>query len=270
MNPYIFTLCIIQGVSEFLPISSSAHLTLINLLWNQPPSRLEWEVALHLGTLLSIIIYFRDEVFRMIKASFSLLKVKNWPSYRYDPDGQLALLLVTATLPAIIIGYLIKNKVNYFNQPFIIGVSSIIFGILLYLADIHQHRRPQKLTFFKSFFIGCAQALAFIPGSSRSGTCITAARYLGLGRIEATRFAFLLSIPTVLGAVTLTGYEVFKQSIILDWAAISQAVGITAVLGFIVIHGMLSFLKRHSFKPFMIYRVAFGLGLLIFAYYKPF
>ena len=270
MNVYILTLCIVQGISEFLPVSSSAHLTLINLLWNQPASRLEWEVALHLGTLLSIVIYFRKEVLSMIKVTLGLVKVRNWRSFPHDPDGQLALCLIVATLPAVIVGYLIKDKLGSFNQPLVMGASSIVFGILLYLADNSQHRRPQKLTFLKSLVIGCAQALAFIPGASRSGTCITAARYLGLGRIEATRFSFLLSIPTVLGAVTLTGYDVFKQGIILDWMAISQAIAITAVLGFIVIHSILSFLKRHSFKPFMIYRVVFGVGLLILGYYKSF
>lgn len=225
---------------------------------------------MHLGTLLSIVVYFRHEVLSMIKVTLGLLKVRNWRSFPHDPDGQLTLLLIIATIPAIVIGYFIKGKIPPFNPLLIMGISSIIFGILLYLADIHQHRRPQKLTYLKAMVIGSAQALAFIPGASRSGTCITAARCMGLGRIEATRFSFLLSIPTVLGAVTLTGYDVFKQGIVLDWAAVGQAVVITAVIGFVVIHSLLSFLKRHSFKPFMIYRVAFGLGLLAFAYYKSF
>ena len=142
------------------------------------------------------------------------------------------------------------------------GISSIVFGTLLYLADVYQSRRSHKLTFGKSFFIGWAQVLAFIPGASRSGCCITAARYTGLGRTEATRFAFLLSIPTVLAAITLTSYDVFKQNMPLNWVALSQAIILTAFLGLGSIHGVLNFVKRYSFKPFMIYRIILGATLI--------
>lgn len=270
MNTYILLLCLIQGIGEFLPISSSAHLTLLSFLFNQSPTPLEWEVALHLGTLISIIVYFRQEILAMFQAALGVIFNRHRSYWLSSSEWQVTLSLVIATLPAIFIGYLIKDKIKGLSIPIIMGCSSILFGTLLYLADIYQNRRSQKLTYKKSFFIGCAQVLAFIPGASRSGCCITAARYAGLGRIEATSFAFLLSIPTVLAAVTLTGYDVLKQNIPLNWLALFQAILLTALLGLISIHGILSFLKRHSFKPFMIYRIILGVILLGLSFYKMF
>ena len=268
MNFYLLVLCFVQGIGEFLPVSSSAHLTLISLLFYQPPTSLEWEVALHLGTLLSVILYFRYEVWAILTAWWAFILKGNRKALWFDSNWQLGLYLGAATIPALIVGYIIKNKVNALASTSVIGISSLTFGVLLYLADVHQHRRPQKLTFIKALGIGCAQILAFIPGASRSGVCITAARYLGLGRVEATRFAFLLSIPTVLGAVVLTGYDVYEQNILLNWSSMIQAIIITAILGVSVIHGLLLFLKRHSFAPFMVYRVILGLGLLLLSVYQ--
>jgi undecaprenyl-diphosphatase len=268
VNTYILLLCIIQGIGEFLPISSSAHLTLLSFLFNQSPTSLEWEVALHLGTLIAVTIYFRQEIQAMIQAALGLIFSKNRSLWWSSSEWQVALSLIIATLPAILVGYLVKDEIKDLSSPTIIGCSSIIFGILLYLADIYQNRRSQKLTLSKAFFIGCAQVLAFIPGASRSGCCITAARYAGLGRVEATSFAFLLSIPTVFAAVTLTGYDIFKQEISLNWGIVFQAVTLTAALGLGTIHGVLIFVKRHSFKPFMIYRIILGIVLLGFSLYK--
>jgi undecaprenyl-diphosphatase len=268
VNTYILLLCVIQGVGEFLPISSSAHLTLLSFLFNQTPTPLEWEVALHLGTLISVVIYFRKEIQAMVQAGFGLIFSKNRSLWWSSPEGQVALSLIIATLPAVLVGYFIKDRIKDLSSPVVIGISSIVFGILLYLADISQNHRSQKLDFGKAFFIGWAQVLAFIPGASRSGCCITAARYTGLGRVEATSFAFLLSIPTVLAAVTLTGYDIFKQNIPLNWGALFQAVTLTALIGLGSIHGILNFVKRHSFKPFMVYRIILGIMLLGLSLYK--
>ncbi len=270
MTYYIFVLCLVQGVGEFLPISSSAHLAFISLLFQNPSTSLEWEVALHLGTLISVIFYFRKEIWNMVITFLKFIMHKNRRILVYDPDLQMVFYLVTATLPAVVVGYLFKNKITNLNLPIVMGSSSIFFGLLLYWADTHLERRPQKLTLAKSFLIGCAQILAFIPGASRSGTCITAARYLNISRMEATQFAFLLSIPTVLGAVVLTGYDIYKQHLSLDWGIMVKAIILTALIGILVIHGLLLFLKRHNFKAFMIYRIIFGLGLVLLEFYSWF
>lgn len=268
MNIYILALCVIQSIGEFLPISSSGHLVLLSYLFKQPPTSLEWEVALHLGTLLSIIVYFRQDVTDLVKAGFSLLKVKTFKDLTQDPKKELVISLIIATLPAIVMGFLIQDKVSLLYSPLIIGSSSILFGGLLYWADTCCPSLSKKPSLFESFIIGCFQILAFIPGASRSGTCITAARVLKLDRIQGTRFAFLLSIPTVLGAVVLTSYSAYKQKLSLDWSTIIQAITLTAILGLGVIHGLLKFLKRHNFTVLMIYRILLGIGLLGFTYFN--
>jgi len=263
MSTYIVLLCLVQGISEFLPISSSAHLTLLGYFFKESVTSVEWEVALHLGTLFSVITYFWRDLWAMIKSFVSWVFSPLSVSHQEDSHLKQVWFLVIATLPAVIIGYMAK-KMGFQSSPKIIGVMAIIFGILLYLVDHFQKKESETLSYVKAFGIGCAQALAFIPGVSRSGSCITAARAFGLGRVEATRFAFLLSIPTVIGAVTLTTYDAFKQGIILEWQTLSIAIILTAIIGLAVIHGILKFLEKHSFSVFMLYRVILGVLLLVF------
>ena len=263
MTSYILVLCLVQGISEFLPISSSAHLTLLGYFFKESRTSLEWEVALHLGTLISVILYFWRDLWQMTK-SFVLWRFSPMnTAHRQDAYLKQTWYLILATIPAVVVGYMVK-KIGLENSPKVIGLMAIVFGILLYLVDHFQKRNNETLSYGKAFAIGCAQALAFIPGVSRSGSCITMARAFGLGRVEAMRFAFLLSIPTVIGAVTLTTYDAIKQGIVLEWDSLSVAIVLTALIGLAVIHGILKFLERHSFSIFMIYRVILGVLILMF------
>jgi undecaprenyl-diphosphatase len=263
MTIYIIALCLVQGISEFLPVSSSAHLVLLGYFFKESATTLEWEVALHLGTLLSVIVYFWRDLWEMTKGFFSWIFSPMSTNYRENPYLKQAWYLIIATLPAIGSGYMVK-QIGPEASTKLIGITAIIFGILLYLVDHFQKKSNENLSYAKAFAIGCAQVLAFIPGASRSGSCITAARAFGLGRVEATRFAFLLSIPTVLGAVTLTAYDAVKQGIVLDWQSLSVAISLTAIIGLAVIHGVLKFLEKYSFSVFMIYRVLLGILILLF------
>ncbi len=264
MTIYILVLCLVQGISEFLPISSSAHLALLGYFFKESTTSLEWEVALHLGTLLSVILYFWRDLWEMTKSFVSWICSPMNTAYQKDIHLRQTWYLILATIPAVVVGYMVK-KIGVESSSKIIGVMAIVFGILLYLVDHFQKKTDENLSYAKAFAIGCAQAFAFIPGVSRSGSCITAARAFGLGRVEATRFAFLLSIPTVIGAVSLTTYDAIKQGIVLEWASLSMAIILTAIIGLAVIHGILKFLEKYSFSIFMVYRVLLGALILFFA-----
>lgn len=261
MNFHIFLLCLVQGISEFLPVSSSAHLLLLSELFKFPTTSLEWEVALHFGTLAAVILYFYKDLCLMTKAVVRGAYKMKTPSF--DAYYLKAWHLVLATIPAVIVGYLVKKMGGVSYSPHFIGTMSIVFGLLLYGVDKFSKHSETNITTSKAIGIGIMQVLAFVPGVSRSGSCITAARAFGLSRVEATRFAFLLSIPTVLGAVALTTHDALKENIPLDFMALGPAILLTAVIGLCVIHGILTFLQRHSFAMFTIYRVILGVVLLL-------
>lgn len=261
MSFHIFLLCLVQGISEFLPISSSAHLLLISELFKYPATSLEWEVALHFGTLAAVILYFWNDL--LLMANAVVVGVCRFKAPSSDLNYLKAYHLVLATVPAVIIGYIVKKMGGALYSAHFIGVMSIIFGILLYLVDKFCKHSETNVTASKAIGIGMMQALAFIPGVSRSGACITAARALGLNRVEATKFAFLLSIPTVLGAVILTTYDAFKANTALDFMTLGPAILLTAVIGLCVIRAVLTFLQRHSFGIFTVYRVLLGAILLL-------
>jgi len=250
-------------------VSSSAHLKVISAFFGNPSS-LEIEVALHLGTMVAMLIYFRKSIAEMVAFVFGLLNIRNWSYCKYDESGQLLGSLIVATLPAVIVGYLVHQHVSQLDNFLIMGSSSIIFGAILYFADKTLEKRQVKISLGKSLIIGLAQALAFIPGASRLGLCITAARLLGHGRIDSTKFAFLLSIPTVAGAVLLTFYKVLKDGSAVDGMLIGKLVLITSALSLVSINVILNFLKRHSFSNLMIYRICFGTALIVMYFFKDY
>lgn len=260
---HLLILCALQGITEFLPVSSSAHLILLPQLlgWQDPGQSVD--VILHLGTLLTVLVYFHSDIWQMTKsvlcyATSGCLKLPK------DPHLTLAFSIITATLPAVIVGYCIKRigMDRLFGSVYL-GINSIIFGILLYLADRFGNNDQKDFSIKSGFLIGIAQAVALIPGVSRSGICITAARFLGFEKINATRFAFLLSIPTVLGATTLTILDMHKEEVSLSIAPLAMGVVFTAIIGLCVIHVMMIFLARFNFTVFMFYRVLLGVLILM-------
>lgn len=260
----IFILSLVQGLTEFLPVSSSGHLILLPKILGWNDQGLEMDVAVHIGTLCSVLLYFRQEIYQMI-VDLTVYIFKGFGKKFYTESVHLSLLIVLATLPAVVFGFLLKKLgQDIVRDVKIVAFTSIFFGILLYVSDkvrqtIHVN---EKITFGKGMIIGFAQALALIPGTSRSGACLTAGRFLGLDRILAAKFAFLLSIPSILGAGVLTFVDAIKEGTSLITLEFGCAVCFSFVFGLFAIKLMLSYLQKYSLFPFMIYRVCLGILLL--------
>ncbi len=259
----LFVLAVVQGLTEFLPISSSGHLVLTSNLLGWQDQGLVIDIAVHAGTLLAVMVYFWRDVWMIIAGTFSAL------SGRPNQGFRLLLYLIVATLPIVAAGYFGLNFIKTTMRSVeLIAWATLLFGILLGIADwmCMTVRRMEHLTYGGVLFIGLAQVLALIPGTSRSGITITACRMLGMERTDAARFAMLLSMPAILGAATLAGldlYETGDLALGID-AAISVVLAFVAAL--IAIAVMMRWLTRATFMPFVIYRIVLGAGLLYWVY----
>ena len=253
---------IVQGLTELLPISSSAHLNLIPIIfsWNVPES---FDVALHFGTLLAIGIFFFKDWINLIIGGFKKA-VKKEDSV----NGRMFWYIVAATIPGGAIGFILdKYAEDVLSKPLIIAIALIVMGIVLYFVDKKSKTKTEyeEMTFKQTFLIGLSQALAFIPGVSRSGVTMTTARAMGVSRESAAKYSFMLSAPIVLGAT------IFKLSDFLDYLNIASTTGVVAfilgilvsfIVGIIVIKFLLNYLKKGSFKIFAIYRVIIGIMVI--------
>lgn len=249
---------IVQGLTELLPISSSAHLNLIPWIfhWEMPDS---FDVALHFGTLLAIAIFFFKDWIGLIRGGWNRVVHKEKTT-----EGNMFLYIVLATIPGGIIGFLLDHFLeNTLKAPWIIAIALIVMGIILYIAD---KKAPSKteykdMNLKQTFLIGLSQALAFIPGVSRSGVTMTTARIMGIKREAAAKYSFMLSAPIVLGAT------LFKlKDFVLD---LPFVVGVLSsfIVGILVIKFLLQYLQKGSFKIFAFYRILLGivvLGLWLF------
>ncbi len=256
-------LALVQGITEFLPISSSAHLILVPMFTGWPDQGPIIDVAVHVGTLGAVIVYFRRDVWQMISGLGSLGRNDR------DPGLRLAFHVVVATIPVVIAGAALASfDLSILRSPVLIGWTMAGFGVLLYVADRANMtiRKIEHMTLAHALFIGVAQTLALIPGTSRAGITMTAARVLGYERTESARFSMLLSIPTIIAAGGLMGYKLHGAG---DLALTTQAAA-AAILAFAAALGtvwlMMAWLERSSFTPFVIYRVALGGYLLWLAY----
>lgn len=256
----IVVLALIQGITEFLPISSSGHLILVPTLTGWPDQGILADVMVHMGSFLAVVVYFWRDCVCLLRGTFDLVRGKA------NPWGKLAMLILLGTIPAVVLG-VILDMTGFMDSvrhmPQIVAWNAIIFGTLLYLCDRYGHsiRRMSDMTLSPALIIGVAQAIAIIPGTSRSGITMTAARALGFERPEAARFAFLLGIPAIAGAGVLKLGDAMSSG-----EAISLDVLLTAVLTFFVALGTITVLMklvRHvSFLPFAIYRILLGVLLL--------
>lgn len=254
----LFILSIIQGVTEFLPISSQAHLMVgERLLGLDSNSLRSVEVALHVGTLGAVLVYFRLLLWQMIRGAIpQILRKKEW-----SWEGRLSLILGVATLPAVGVGFMVHKFFPSESRSFwLVGSMSILFGVLLYAADRwgRGQTRLERVGWKQGIVVGVGQAFALIPGASRSGATITAARAVGMERVGAAEFSFLLSIPVVIGALVLTVPD--QHLSVTEWVI---GAGTSFIFGLGMIAGLLKFLGRGTFFPFMVYRVLFGLGMII-------
>ena len=256
-------LALVQGITEFLPISSSGHLVIISKVLDWRDQGLTIDVALHFGTLGAVLVYFWRDLWQMLLGLGRLcLGMPNAHANR-------ALNLIVATTPVALLAFFARDQVEaYFRNLEVIAWATLGFGILLWIVDkitltIH---RCDDLKFFHALFIGVAQVLAFIPGTSRAGITITAGRLLSMDRAEAARFSMLLSIPTIAGISVVSAMGLYQQEDITIQMEALVAMGLSFIAGFLAIATLLRWLNHSSFTPFVIYRLILGGGLLIFVY----
>jgi undecaprenyl-diphosphatase len=259
---------IVQGLTEFLPISSSGHLILVpwlqhyHFLENNESFNKTFDVALHAGTLVAVLVYFRTEIVRLLAALVSSFKSRTVQ----EPEQRLAWAIIVATIPAVIAGGIGQSFIeDHLGEPWQIAILLIVFGLLLGLADRQPEReRLDEVDLRQGLYVGLAQVLALAPGVSRSGITITAGRFLGLDRDSAARFSFLLLAPVTAGAVAYKGYEAVSEG--LPHGVVGPMIVGTvaaAVSGYLAIAGLLALVRRHSYDVFVVYRVLVGIGVLL-------
>ncbi|MDQ3656039.1 MAG: undecaprenyl-diphosphatase UppP [Chloroflexota bacterium] len=271
---------VVQGLTEFLPISSSAHLIIFPwlLAWETPG--LSFDASLHLGTLVAVLVYFRREIARMIAAiphalsnPFGLLLGKvETPSDR-DPDARMGLVIVVATIPGLILGLLFESRIDEFFHTDstsdraigVIATMMIVVGLVMLAAERLGQRNlaVSGMRWKDAAVIGAAQAVALIPGTSRSGATISAGLFRGLTRADAARFSFLAGMPLVLGAGLKSLIDVIGEGMTGHEVALFVCGAVSAgIVGFLAIWGLLRFLESRSTLVFVVYRIVFGLVLL--------
>lgn len=260
----VFVLSIVQGVTEFLPISSSAHLILVPVLTAWEDQGLAFDVALHLGSLLAVVLYFRKDLTGMTISWFDSLRTR-----KLDADGRLAWAVLFGTIPVGLAALAFKGQIEtLLRSPVYLAVGLILFGVILGWADWRHRgaRTEHQINWKDVLVIGCAQALALFPGTSRSGITITAALFLGLSREGAARFSFLLSIPVIVLACGLETRSLVTSAEPIDWPAMAVGVLLSGLSAYLCIHYFLAFIKRIGMMPFVAYRLILGVVLLwIFA-----
>jgi undecaprenyl-diphosphatase len=269
----IAVLALVQGITEFLPISSSGHLILVWGAFDRygvpvdartGADRLILDIAVHVGTLVAVMLYFWRDVARLAGGFLRLL------AFRMTPGGRLFLLLVVGTIPVVVAGVIgdRTGAIDAMRTVEVIAWASIGFGILLYAVDVRcmTLHRMEHTTFGGILFIGVAQVLALIPGTSRSGITMTAARFLGYERSDAARLSMLLSIPTILGAGTLAGKKLYDSGNVALGIDALIAAGLAFLSALAAIALMMAWLRRASFTPFVVYRVLLGLFILYLIY----
>jgi len=255
-------LALIQGLTEFLPVSSQAHLVLYSLFTGEDYQGLDFDIILHAGSLVAVVAYFRAELWAMARDWLGAVTGGSGTA-----DSRLAWLIIAGTIPAGILGLLFKDLAEIaLRSPLIMGSALIGFGLLLGWADWrHRGQRDEySLGLRDAVIIGLAQALALIPGTSRSGITITAALFLGMNREAAARFSFLLSVPIIAAAGLLGVRSLINNGMETDLSALAVGFVVALISTYACIHYFLAFIRRIGMQPFVIYRVVLGLILLVF------
>lgn len=255
----IVVLALVQGLTEFLPISSSAHLILVPYLTDWPDQGLAFDVAVHVGTLTAVVIYFRKEINKMFFAWMVSLRGS------HSEDSKLAWAVLIGTIPVGLVGLIFKDVISeHMRTPLVIAATTIIFGVLLGYAawSAKRERDEYSMSWKDIIIIGCAQAIALIPGTSRSGITITAGLMLGLTAQASARFSFLLSIPVIVLAGGFETLDYLEVASINDMDDLIIGAAISAVSAYMCIHLFLKLLERIGMTPFVVYRLILGAVLL--------
>jgi len=256
---------IIQGLSEFLPISSSAHLTLAPWLFGWEDPGLAFDVALHFGTLLAVLWYFRLEWLQLIKAAFGIIRTGRIET----PEKRRVIYLIVATIPGAIGGYLLQSRAeSAFRSPQIIAIALIVMGLVSWAVDkaVDQRRILGEMRWVDALLIGLSQVIALIPGVSRSGSTITTARGLRFDRENAAEFSFLMSMPIIAAAVVLEGPKALHESGLTN--ELMSGVVASAISGWLAISILMRYVSRHSYGIFAVYRVLLGVAVLAVIYFR--
>ncbi|RLQ21571.1 undecaprenyl-diphosphate phosphatase [Seongchinamella sediminis] len=254
-------LAVLQGLTEFLPISSSAHLVFPSLLLAWPDQGLAFDVAVHLGTLLAVVWYYHRDLWQIAMAWG-----RSVSGGAATADSRMVWYLLSATVPAALLGLLLGDAIEAHarNLP-VIASTTLVFGLLLGFADRHAQHTPgdRRLSFGVALFVGLAQAVALIPGVSRSGVTITAGLLLNMSRQDAARFSFLLSIPVISGAALVKSVELLHSPAPVNWLQLGIAAGASALTAYLCIAIFLRLLDRVGMMPFVYYRIV--LAVILFA-----
>jgi undecaprenyl-diphosphatase len=258
----IIVLAIVQGITEFLPISSSGHLVLVPLVFDWPDQGLTFDIAVHFGSLIAVCIYFREDIVQLIRGALTAVQ-----GDLSSQNARLATGIALATVPAAIAGLLFADWIEEHLRSASVVVATLAgFGILMALADRfgRQERVYEGMGVRDALLIGCAQALALVPGTSRSGVTITAAMSLGYKRIDAARFSFLLSVPVILLATLYKGAAIALSDEIIDWGALALATAIAAIVAYLTIKFFMHVVAAVGLLPFAIYRLLLA-GIIVYA-----
>ena len=257
----VIILSIIQGITEFLPISSSAHLILPSAIFGWEDQGIAFDVAVHVGTLLAVMLYFRQDI-----ANLTVGWIKSLGG-QHSTDSKLAWWVILATIPAGLAGLLAADLIETFlRSPWVLAITTIVFGLLLWLADAtaKQQVSMEQMNWRQALIIGLAQAVALIPGTSRSGITMTAAMLLGLDKVSAARFSFLLSIPIIVLSGGYQASKLLSEPTQYDISGILLGMVLSFISALICIHFFLKIISRMGMLPFVIYRLLLGIGLLVF------
>jgi undecaprenyl-diphosphatase len=260
----ILILALVQGVTEFLPVSSSAHLILVPILTGWQDQGLAFDVAVHVGTLTAVVLYFRRELSKMTVSWLGSVTGRGM-----DADAKLAWAVLLGTIPVGLCGLLFKDLIEeHLRHPYVLATTTLLFALLLWWADARSRgeRNEYSIGWLDILFIGLAQALALIPGTSRSGATMTAALFLGLSRQAAARFSFLLSIPVIVLAGGLSTLDYLETASIDDMQPLMLGALLSGVSAYFCIHYFLKLLEKIGMMPFVIYRIVLAVFLFVMFY----
>lgn len=262
---FIIILALVQGLTEFLPVSSSGHLILMPKIFNVKDQGVIVDIALHSGTLLAVLVYFRHIIFSMIKDCIVFIKTGE-----KSKNTRLAFYLIISTIPAVFIGLVLKKiGLDRFRHVLIVASALMFYGvIMIFCCRFSVGKKLEELKLKDSVIIGLSQALAFIPGTSRSGVCMIAGNFLGFSKRESAKFSFLLSIPTIAGATLLASIDLYQYSSSFDFSIIGIGVICSFTFGIMAIYVMMKFLQKYSLKSFGIYRILLSIVLFTFYFYN--
>lgn len=254
-------LAVVQGIVEFLPISSSAHLILVPEMFGWADQGLAFDVAVHVGTLVAVVAFLRKEIAQIVPAWLS-----GWRTRQWSADGQLGWLIIIATIPVGLVGLAFKDYIELnLRSSMVIAATTLIFGLVLGWAD-HKADKNTKtissLDWKQTLLIGCAQAIALIPGTSRSGITMTALLALGYTRIASAKFSFLMAVPAIALPGLLKAKDLADSAAQIQWPILATGVIVSAIVAFLCMNLFMRFVSRVGMLPFVVYRVLLCIAIV--------